>query len=73
MWWLHDSYWHATMVREFGEKRANELNLEANEKFFRKYTLMLLRSKQIKRPENIEDLMGIFKKVWADAFSTTST
>lgn len=68
MWWLHDSYWHATMVRELGEKRANELNLEANERFFRKYTLMLLRSKQIERPQNIQDLMAIFKEVWANCF-----
>ena len=42
LWWLHDSYWHATAVRELGEAHANKLNLEANELFFRKYTLMLL-------------------------------
>lgn len=68
LWWLHDSYWHATMVRELGEKRANELNLKANERFFRKYTLMLLRSKQIARPRDIRDLMEIFKLVWANCF-----
>jgi hypothetical protein len=68
LWWLHDSYWHATVVRELGEERANQLNLEANEKLFRKYTLMLLRSKKIRKPENIEELMAIFKIVWADAF-----
>lgn len=68
LWWLHDSYWHATMVRELGEERANQLNLEANEKFFRKYTLMLLRSKQIKRPENIRELMDIFKLIWKTSF-----
>jgi hypothetical protein len=42
LWWLHDSYWHATAVRELGEAQANTLNLLANEQFFRKYTLMLL-------------------------------
>lgn len=68
LWWLHDSYWHATMVRELGEKRANELNLEANERFFRKYTLMLLRSKTIQRPQSIEDLMEIFRYIWATSF-----
>lgn len=68
LWWLHDSYWHATVVRELGEKRANELNLEANERFFRKYTQMLLRSKAISRPENIRELMDIFRKIWGDCF-----
>ncbi len=68
LWWLHDSYWHATVVRELGEEKANKLNLEANERFFRKYTLMLLKSRQIKRPESIEDLVSIFKKVWATCF-----
>lgn len=68
LWWLHDSYWHATMVHEFGEEKANQLNLEANERFFRKYTLMLLKSGQIKRPESIQDLAVIFKKIWKDCF-----
>ena len=68
LWWLHDSYWHATMVREFGEEKANQLNLEANERFFRKYTLMLLKSGAIQRPQSIEDLMEIFKKIWARCF-----
>lgn len=68
LWWLHDSYWHATMVRELGEERANELNLEANERFFRKYTQILLRSKQIRRPENVRDLMEIFRLIWANVF-----
>jgi hypothetical protein len=68
LWWLHDSYWHATMVREFGEEKASQLNLEANERFFRKMTLMLLKSGEIKRPQSIEDLMEIFKKVWATCF-----
>ncbi len=55
MWWLHDSYWHATTVRELGVPHANKLNLEANEQFFRKYTLMLLKSGQISKPNNIEE------------------
>ena len=68
LWWLHDSYWHATMVKEFGEDKANQLNLEVNEKFFRKYTLMLLKSGVIQRPESIEDLMDIFKTIWSTCF-----
>ena len=68
LWWLHDSYWHATVVRELGEDKANQLNLEANERFFRKYTLMLLKSGEIERPQSIEDLMGIFKDIWEDCF-----
>ena len=66
--WLHDSYWHATMVREFGEEKANQLNLEANERFFRKYTLLLLKSGEIQRPKSIEDLMEIFKLIWSKCF-----
>ena len=50
LWWLHDSYWHATLVKTLGAEKANELNLEANERFFRKYTLMLLKKKKIRRP-----------------------
>ncbi|MFW2366898.1 MAG: hypothetical protein ACN4GW_10805 [Desulforhopalus sp.] len=68
LWWLHDSYWHATMVREFGVEKANQLNLEANERFFRKYTLMLLKSGKIQRPQSIENLMEIFKTVWSTCF-----
>ncbi len=68
LWWLHDSYWHATMVREFGEEKASQLNLEANERFFRKYTLMLLKSGEIQRPRSIEDLIGIFRIIWAKCF-----
>lgn len=68
LWWLHDSYWHATMVREFGEEKANQLNLEAAERFFRKYTLVLLKSGEIKRPESIEELIEIFRTVWASCF-----
>lgn len=68
LWWLHDSYWHATMVREFGEERANQLNLQAAEKFFRKYTLMLLKIGEIQRPESIEELIEIFRVVWSTCF-----
>ena len=68
LWWLHDSYWHATMVKEFGPETASRLNLDANEKFFRKYTLLLLKAKEIKRPENIEELMDIFRLVWKRCF-----
>lgn len=68
LWWLHDSYWHATAVRELGEERANRLNIQANELFFRKYTLMLLKSGQIEKPENIEDLVAIFRKIWTNCF-----
>ncbi|MCP3888072.1 MAG: hypothetical protein GY702_04250 [Desulfobulbaceae bacterium] len=68
LWWLHDSYWHATMIRELGTEKASQLNLDANERFFRKYTLMLLKSGKIKRPQSVEDLMEIFKVVWATCF-----
>lgn len=68
LWWLHDSYWHATIVREFGAVKANRLNLEANERFFRKCTLMLLKSGKIQRPQSIEDLMEIFRIIWATCF-----
>lgn len=68
LWWLHDSYWHATLVREFGVETANRLNLAAAEKFFRKYTLLLLKAGEIKRPESIEELVEIFRLVWATCF-----
>ena len=68
LWWLHDSYWHATLVKALGAKKANELNLEANERFFRKYTLMLLKKKKIRRPESVEDLMDIFRTLWKNCF-----
>jgi len=68
LWWLHDSYWHATMVHEFGEEEASRLNLEANERFFRKYTLMLLRAGEIQRPGSIKELAEIFRKIWRDCF-----
>lgn len=66
--WLHDSYWHATAVKEIGEAKANELNLAANERFFRKYTLMLLKTGDIQRPQSVEELMDIFRKIWKDCF-----
>jgi hypothetical protein len=68
LWWLHDSYWHATLVKEFGVEKANELNLAAAEKFFRKYTLMLLKTGEISKPQSIEDLVEIFRVVWATCF-----
>ena len=68
LWWLHDSFWHATMVREFGHERANTLNLEANERFFRMLTLRLLKQGVITRPESIRDLMDIFKTIWSTCF-----
>ena len=68
LWWLHDSYWHATLVKELGREKASKLNLEANERFFRKYTLMLLKSGVIQRPQSIEDLVTIFKKIWETCF-----
>ena len=68
LWWLHDSFWHATMVREFGHEQANSLNIEANERFFRMLTLRLLKQGIIKRPNSIQDLMGIFKTIWATCF-----
>lgn len=68
LWWLHDSYWHATLVRELGEAKANQLNLEANERFFRKYTLMLLKKGVITKPQSIEELMEIFRIIWATCF-----
>ena len=68
LWWLHDSYWHAAVVRELGEEKANELNLEAAERFFRRYTLMLLKNKDIQKPTCIEDLVDIFKLLWKRCF-----
>lgn len=68
LWWLHDSYWHATAVKELGPEKANELNLQAAERFFRSYTLMLLKEKRIQRPKSIEDLVEIFRYVWKTCF-----
>ncbi|RLG27838.1 hypothetical protein DRN98_10380 [Methanosarcinales archaeon] len=68
LWWLHDSFWHAVLIREFGPARANRFNLEVSEKLFRMLTNTLLREKIIQRPDTIQDLMSIFKAVWKNAF-----
>jgi len=68
LWWLHDSFWHAALVREMGHEGANRFNLEATEKIFRMLTNMLLRERLIKRPGSIQELMQIFKTVWKNAF-----
>jgi len=68
LWWLHDSFWHAALVREIGPDMANRLNFEASEKTFRMLTNMLLREKIIQRPQSIQELMMIFKTVWKNAF-----
>lgn len=68
LWWLHDSFWHAAVVREFGHDRANQLNLEVGEKIFRMLTITLLREKIIRRPRSIQDLMAIFNTVWKSIF-----
>ena len=68
LWWLHDSFWHAALVREMGHEEANRLNLAASEKIFRMLTNLLLREGIIKRPKTIQDLMEIFKVVWKNAF-----
>jgi len=68
LWWLHDSFWHAALVKEMGAEKANRFNLEATEKVFRMLTIMLLREKIIRRPASIRDLMEIFKTVWKNAF-----
>jgi len=68
LWWLHDSFWHASLMREFGPEKANRINLETNERLFRMLTMMLLKKGLIKKPESIEDLMGIFKTIWKTCF-----
>jgi len=68
LWWLHDSFWHAAVVRELGVERANQLNLEVSEKISRMLTIMLLREKIIRRPRSIQELMGVFKVFWKNAF-----
>jgi hypothetical protein len=68
LWWLHDSFWHAALVRELGSARANALNLEVGEKIFRMVTNTLLRENRIQRPKTIQDLMEIFKVVWKGVF-----
>jgi hypothetical protein len=68
LWWLHDSFWHAALVKELGPQRANAINLEASEKLFRMMTISLLREKIIQRPRSIQDLMHIFRIVWKNTF-----
>lgn len=68
LWWLHDSFWHAALVKEMGHEKANQLNLEASEKIFRMLTNMMLREGIIQRPNSIQELMHIFKTVWKNAF-----
>ena len=68
LWWLHDSFWHAALIREWGPVKANRFNMEVSEKLFRMLTNTLLREKSIQRPDSIQDLMSIFKAVWKNAF-----
>ena len=68
IWWLHDSFWHAALLRELGFEQANRINLEATEKASRMLTNMLLREKLIQRPKSIEELMQVFKCFWKNAF-----
>ncbi|MBW1731261.1 MAG: hypothetical protein JRH08_07460 [Deltaproteobacteria bacterium] len=67
-WWLHDSFWHAALVQQFGHTLANEINLQVSEKIFRWVTITLLRKKVIKPPKTIQELMYIFKTVWKNVF-----
>jgi len=68
LWWLHDSFWHAALVKKVGLEQANQINLEVTEKLFRMMTNRLLREKVIQRPRSIQDLLSIFKVVWKNAF-----
>ena len=68
LWWLHDSFWHAAIIKEMGHETANRFNLEVSEKIFRMLTIMLLREGMIKRPNSIQDLMQIFKTIWKNVF-----
>jgi hypothetical protein len=68
LWWLHDSFWHAALVRELGVERANRINIETTEKISRMLTNLLLRQKIITRPQSIQDLMQVFKCFWKNAF-----
>lgn len=68
LWWLHDSFWHAEIIKELGLDRANQLNLKISEKIFRMLTITLLREKIIERPHSIQELMVVFKTVWKNAF-----
>lgn len=84
LWWLHDSFWHAALVKELGFERANRINFEVASKIGRMITNQLLRSptiriflwmgcrkateKVIQRPRSIQDLMSIFKIFWKNTF-----
>ena len=68
LWWIHDSFWHAALIKEMGHEQASRLNLQVSEKLFRMLTIMFLREKIIERPNSIQDLMHIFKVVWKNAF-----
>jgi hypothetical protein len=68
LWWLHDSFWHAELVKELGPDLANRLNLAVSEKIFRMLTITLLREKIIQAPRSIQELMFVFKSVWKSAF-----
>ena len=68
LWWLHDSFWHATLVKEMGHEKANRINLEVSEKIFRMLTITMLRQRIIQRPNSIQELMHIFRTVWRNAF-----
>jgi hypothetical protein len=68
LWWLHDSFWHAQLVKELGPDQANRLNLEVSEKIFRMLTITLLRENLIQRPRSIQELMFVFKTLWKNAF-----
>ena len=60
LWWLHDSFWHAALVKELGFERANRINAEVAEKIGRMIMNQLLREKVIERPRSIQDVMSIF-------------
>jgi hypothetical protein len=68
LWWLHDSFWHAALVKELGFERANRINAEVAEKIGRMIMNQFLREKVIKRPRSIQDVMSIFKTFWKNTF-----
>ena len=68
LWWLHDSFWYAALVKELGFEQANRINLQVGQKIFRMMTNQLLRERVIERPRSIQDLLPIFRVVWKNAF-----
>ena len=68
LWWLHDSFWHAALVKELGFERANRINAEVAEKIGRMIMNQLLREGVIERPRSIQDLLAIFRVFWKNAF-----